>query len=338
MAKAHKMFNNHGTSSVNSLAVSADGQIIVSGAENGTIAAYKIDSKSDILSKKINVDDEGPPVEFCFRETGSSPLIVYATAFGNIIGVDLRAKNEAFKLENDLLEGLQTSMAMSPDQTWLVNGTSSGVLTCWDLRFQLPIVKCTHPAESRIRQLTIPGSGEVLASVQGNNEVGLWNMESQFRQLVLWASSSPLLSVNQSNSQSVTAMQSIHNHEMNILLTAGTDMRVRFWDLQSPEQSYIVCGASGEKINPNNVSYKTKLVDGTEVVQEVHAKPKSSAYPVSSGQNSNFDHEVNGNKPGLEGPSIGHIDWISSLTLCLSQPNRWYVVTGAKDGVIKVWK
>ena len=53
--------------------------------------------------------------------------------------------------------------------------------------FKIP-VKCTHPAESRIRQLAIPGSGEVLAAVQGNNEVGLWNLESQFRQLVLWAS------------------------------------------------------------------------------------------------------------------------------------------------------
>ena len=108
---------------------------------------------------------------------------------------------------------------MSQDQSWFVNGTSSGMITCWDLRFQLPIgtvveiayltnsgkiseftrivrfndqngskyhyyffsVKCTHPAESRIRHLTIPGSGEVLAAVQGNNEVGLWNLESQFR-------------------------------------------------------------------------------------------------------------------------------------------------------------
>ena len=68
--------------------------------------------------------------------------------------------------------------------------------------------------------------------------------------------SSPLLSVNQGNTQSVAAMQSIHNHEMNVLLTAGTDMRVRYWDLQNPEQSYIVCGASNEKINSGNVSYK----------------------------------------------------------------------------------
>merc|ERR1712223_956660 len=222
------------------------------------------------------------------------PLIVYATAFGSIVGLDHRSNKPAFRLENDLLEGLQTSISMSPDQSWLVNGTSSGNLTCWDLRFQLPIVKCTHPAESRIRQLTIPGSGEVLASVQGNNEVGLWNMESQFRQLVLWASSSPLLSTNQSNSQSVTAMQSVHNHEMNVLITAGPDNRIRYWDLQNPDRSYIIAGAYNEKSSTSNVSYKTKLVDGTEVVQEVHAKPKTSFSSPGQGPGffGNFD-EVN---------------------------------------------
>ena len=66
------------------------------------------------------------------------------------------------------------------------------------MRFRLPIVKCCHPSESRIRQLVIAHAGQpgphVLASVQGNNEVGLWNMEGQFRQLALWASAAPILS------------------------------------------------------------------------------------------------------------------------------------------------
>ena len=74
----------------------------------------------------------------------------------------MRSNSQAFRLEHNLLEGIQTAMAMSPDQNWLVSGTSSGVLTCWDLRFQLPIVTCTHPAESRIRQLTIPRSGKTV--------------------------------------------------------------------------------------------------------------------------------------------------------------------------------
>ena len=44
-------------------------------------------SQEVLLSKNIDVEEEGPPVEFCFRETGSSPLIVYATAFGGIVGL-----------------------------------------------------------------------------------------------------------------------------------------------------------------------------------------------------------------------------------------------------------
>ena len=81
-------------------------------------------------------------------------------------------------------------------------------------------------------------------------------MESQFRQLVLWASSSPLLATHQTNSQSVTAMESVHNHEMNVLITAGTDLRIRYWDLKNPDQSYIIAGAYNEKSNTSNVSYK----------------------------------------------------------------------------------
>jgi phosphoinositide-3-kinase regulatory subunit 4 len=92
--------------------------------------------------------------------------------------------------------GLQTAFAISPEQSWAVSGTSSGHLSCWDLRFQLPVVACSHPAEARIRQLLVqPGAAStVMAAVHGNNEVGFWNMESQFRQLVLWASPAPLLS------------------------------------------------------------------------------------------------------------------------------------------------
>ena len=104
---------------------------------------FRVDgaNPSTAITKSINVDEEGPPVDFCFRETGSNPLIVYATAFGAIVGLDLRCNTPAFRLENDLHEGLQTSIAMSSDQCWMVNGTSSGVISCWDLRFQLPIGK-----------------------------------------------------------------------------------------------------------------------------------------------------------------------------------------------------
>jgi phosphoinositide-3-kinase, regulatory subunit 4 len=37
----------------------------------------------------------------------------------------------------------------------------------------------------------------VLSAVQGNNEISMWNMETGFRQVVLWASNTPPLSQTQ---------------------------------------------------------------------------------------------------------------------------------------------
>ena len=194
-------------------------------------------------------------------------------------------------------------------------------------------------SEARVRSLVIPSrhhnASSIWASVQGNNEVGLWNLESQYRQLVLWPSASPLLAGTSGNSDFMSSLFSIQNHDTNVLLTAGTDMRIRYWDLQNTQSSFIVCGAGSETVNPAAVSYRVKVVDGTEVVQEVHDKPKTASGGAASGgkKESTKDAQAQ-NKP--DAPSYGHLNWISSLTLC--QATNWYVVSGSRDGVIKVWR
>ena len=68
-----------------------------------------------------------------FNDNGSeSPMLVYATGFGSIVGWDLRqsgprsrlkgggAKAPAFKLQNDLRDGIQTTMAISADQVLIL--------------------------------------------------------------------------------------------------------------------------------------------------------------------------------------------------------------------------
>ena len=39
--RSYQLFNHHNGAPINSLAVSADGQIMVSGSENGTITAFR---------------------------------------------------------------------------------------------------------------------------------------------------------------------------------------------------------------------------------------------------------------------------------------------------------
>jgi hypothetical protein len=45
-------------------------------------------------------------MELLFQETDSgSPVLVYGTSYGDIVGWDLRMKGDAFKLENDIKQG-----------------------------------------------------------------------------------------------------------------------------------------------------------------------------------------------------------------------------------------
>ena len=78
----------------------------------------------------------------------------------------------------------------------------------WKSLFLSKVSSFTHPTKARVRRL-IPGfsSGQVLVSVQGNNEVGCWNLESGGRHQVLWASLVPPLSSSPSSQHSVCAMR-----------------------------------------------------------------------------------------------------------------------------------
>ena len=44
-----------------------------------------------------------------------------------------------------VFSGLITSFVVDPSQYWLTAGTCNGELVCWDMRFQLPVGRLTHP-------------------------------------------------------------------------------------------------------------------------------------------------------------------------------------------------
>lgn len=80
-----------------------------------------------------------------YLDSGSQSVLVYASLYGSLVGWDLRCPGTTWRLENDLKHGVITSFCVNNYQQWLTLGTSSGVHTCWDLRFQLPITSIKHP-------------------------------------------------------------------------------------------------------------------------------------------------------------------------------------------------
>ncbi|XP_074107920.1 vacuolar protein sorting 15 isoform X2 [Cotesia typhae] len=314
------------------LAVCEQGQSLASSAsQSGSLFVLRLDNgtskMSVVSSKQLDVTNEGCAVDLQYLDSGSQSVLVYATLYGSLIGWDLRCPGTAWRLENDLKHGVITSFCVNNYQQWLALGTSSGAHICWDLRFQLPISNIKHPTGARVRKvITHPTEQSwIISSVQGNNEISMWNLETGFRQMVLWASSAPPLSHSQEG-HSICGMHAGSLDRSGFLLAGGTDMRLRFWDLNTPNESYVALPAASDTIAPNSLAYEQRLIDGTNVVQEVIA----ATGPISTGARVRSEEGV---ASPLEAPNPGHHDTISAVAM-----SNTCILTGSTDGLIQVWK
>ncbi|KAM3822105.1 phosphoinositide 3-kinase regulatory subunit 4 isoform 1-T3 [Vipera latastei] len=298
-------------------------------SDNGSIQLFGIEASKLPKSPKIHPiqnrfldqKDDGCVVDMHHFNSGAQSVLAYATVNGSLVGWDLRSCNNAWTLKHDLRLGLITSFAVDIHQCWLCIGTSSGTMACWDMRFQLPISSHSHPSRARIRRLLMHPLSQswVIAAVQGNNEVSMWDMETGDRRFTLWASSAPPLSESQPSSHSVHGIYCSPADGNPILLTAGSDMKIRFWDLAYPERSYIVAGSSSSP----SVSYYRKIIEGTEVVQEIQNKHKMGPTDETP-------------RRGPESLPIGHHDIITDVATF--QTTQGFIVTASRDGIVKVWK
>lgn len=155
--------------------------------------------------------------------------------------------------------GVMTSMCIDPSQSWLAVGTDNGVFICWDLRFRLPVASLTHPSGARVLRLvchpTQPSC--FISAVHSNNEVSVWDWENQSRSLALWASSTPPLSASQGvgcNAHGCFAGFRAGNSPF--VLTGGSDLRLRYWDLTHPEQSTLISAGAYDPVKHQDLSYK----------------------------------------------------------------------------------
>lgn len=96
-------------------------------------------------SRQLDADEDGSAIDIQYLDAGSQSVLVYSTLYGSIVGWDLRAPGTAWRLQNDLKQGVITSFCMDSQHSWLTLGTSSGYHVAWDLRFQLPIATIVHP-------------------------------------------------------------------------------------------------------------------------------------------------------------------------------------------------
>jgi phosphoinositide-3-kinase regulatory subunit 4 len=169
----------------------------VSGATDGSIHAVRIDyqkvneiaryGKLQLVREyQLPVAENGLQ-EYAvwmehFRDEGQSTLLI-ATNTCRILALDMKTMLPVFTLENPVHHGTPTTFCCDRRHTWLLIGTTHGVLDLWDLRFRVRLKAWglpgwgyihrvqLHPIKSRGRWVCVSSSG-----IHGN-EITVWDIE-----------------------------------------------------------------------------------------------------------------------------------------------------------------
>ena len=193
---------------------------------------------------------------------------------------------------------------------------------------------------SLLRHQDQPSS--LISSFQGNNEVAIWNIDKpQTRQKVFWPSCTQPLSLTQSLHHYIAAMYLWKNDNSTSLLCAGTDMRIRNWNLTQPFRSYIVCRGPADD-DVYTVRYQSKKIEGVDVtVEEYHRRKHTSSPPsantTTAASASSTPTEIKTTRSSANIPPA-HTDTVTSMQLVMSKERTPYIVTVSSDAVIKIWK
>ncbi|XP_052743636.1 phosphoinositide 3-kinase regulatory subunit 4 [Bicyclus anynana] len=324
-----KSMYNRSAGPVISLAACEGGHSLVAATQEGSIFVLRLDTGSSRMSlsqcRQLESGADGACVACASAGGVHAGVISYATLNATVVGWDLRAPGNAWRLQGDLKAGVYTCL-YADAAGYLAVGTSSGAVCVWDLRFGLPITSVKHPNSERIRRIVGFGGSSSRVWAAGGRDAAAWCLESTQRTHALWpatAGAQPL-QYNPVASHYMSALYCGSRDGHRFLISGGSDQRLRLWDLQHPDDSHVLLGAPHDQLNA--LKYRSRIIDGTTVIQEV-CKSNSSVPP--SLQEDNVYRTV-------ESRSFYHTAPITDITLV--EASKCYLVSSSADGVINVWK
>ncbi|KAI8926108.1 hypothetical protein BC831DRAFT_246086 [Entophlyctis helioformis] len=124
-------------------------------------------------------------------ETDMQSLLIFGTTRGRFSALDLRSMKEAWSFQIPPHHGSLTAMTFNRKNMWALTGTHRGVLSLWDIRFQLCAKTWMHPSRARINKLApylcksqtragMNAGGKLVAMSVANasSEISVWNVST----------------------------------------------------------------------------------------------------------------------------------------------------------------
>lgn len=252
-----------------------------------------------------------------FSISKDRPYLAYVTVSSRIIVINVCAMTVAITLQNNVLHGRPTAIELGPLGSWLLVGTSKGVLDLWDLSFQLN-VKCAklksgnfpiHAIQRLPDKFDVAGSKGKLAAViggTGESDVIVWDLSVLQPRIVLSSSSVnstidsyTVLDLSMDGTDSVIEQLAglrltRDSVEVNnvctaiavswpVLCSASHSGKVIQWDLAHPKQSKVIVAGYGEKCTTSPAFSETQINNLT-IINEIYTSEtlKKSSWPVTT--------------------------------------------------------
>ena len=223
----------------------------------------------------------------------TSSILFLATNRSRVLAIDLRQMKILYTLDNPVHHGTPTCFCIDKKKSWLLLGTSHGVLDLWDLRFRVRLKAWGVPGTPSIYRISIhPTKGRgrwaCVAGGSAHGEVTVWDVEkTQCREVYRSGGSrdgprtyepwpvdedipegmlgrfATALEPTGSGSadRGVRAMivgtdsyDDGRESKYGFIITGGSDKKIRFWDLARVENSMVISGLASEDLKPTFTS------------------------------------------------------------------------------------
>ncbi|KAI9029972.1 hypothetical protein CLU79DRAFT_733513 [Phycomyces nitens] len=353
---------------------------IAAASDNGSVNVFRVDIRNTssglkfgkcITVREHQLVDEYALVIKHFTSNasnamaGSKSFLMFATTKGNIYAMDLLTMEIVWKLKNPKSHGVITSMVTDRLHTWLLVGTVRGILTLYDLRFQIPLRSWLHPSKSRISTMMLnhdpKAESKQVIIAAGRNEVSVWDIvdlrcvevfavksgDEKTAGVVMEAykalevpSDAEIMSQAFTSNEANLAENSIRAvaspSDCRFIITGGSDRKLRFWDIPRVENSCVILGLEIEEPKPR---YSMNTHESIKFHYEfTHAQRNNHGSSASLGARTGFSTtgQTGGNSAVIQQHHLmrNHTDAITDVVL--TEVPYPMVISGDRDGVIKV--
>ncbi|BFZ58932.1 Serine/threonine-protein kinase [Savitreella phatthalungensis] len=206
------------------------------------------------LLRKANITVTNPvSVVHCTTVDGTSTLLVVGNS--KVIALDARSLEVVYELTNPPHHGSITACTTDSRKTWLLVGTSRGILDLWDLRFRIRVKSIGLPRPERVVSLAVHpcrGGGRwvYVCGGSGTADVTVWDLDKSACRLAICPKDPNTISVRTFNSWDPSA------HSSDLLLAQFTgEPAAQILTHSAPHmRAFLANGPAPHNPHPNNRS------------------------------------------------------------------------------------